>query len=145
MYLGSKYEDIFPVHSKIVSEKIAHKAISAKDILKNEAEFLRLFDFEIDFVTHYDFHTTYTDKVERMLSKNICSSEKQQKKLMKLISDMSMVIVKMAIQNVDYCKYSQSIVVMSSLYAATSVLKHSKKHEGPETTAFCLEIRSTLK
>lgn len=29
MYLASKYEDIYPLHSKIVSDKIAHKAISA--------------------------------------------------------------------------------------------------------------------
>ena len=28
MYLASKYEDVFPLHSKIVSEKIAHGAIS---------------------------------------------------------------------------------------------------------------------
>ena len=56
MYLASKYEDIFPLHSKIVSEKIAHKAITAKEILKKESEFLRLFDFEIDFITPYDFH-----------------------------------------------------------------------------------------
>jgi hypothetical protein len=40
MYLASKYEDIFPLHSKIVSDKIAHKAISDKDILKKEKEFL---------------------------------------------------------------------------------------------------------
>jgi len=40
MYLASKYEDIYPLHSKIVSQKIAHGAISAKDILKKEAEFL---------------------------------------------------------------------------------------------------------
>ena len=65
MYLASKYEDIFPLHSKIVSEKIAHKAISAKDILKREKEFLEIFDYEIDFVTHYDFHQTYSDKIER--------------------------------------------------------------------------------
>ena len=30
MYIASKYEDIQPLHSKVVSEKIAHKAISAK-------------------------------------------------------------------------------------------------------------------
>lgn len=65
MYLASKYEDIFPLHSKIVSEKIAHKAIAAKDILKKEQEFLKLFDYEIDFVTHYDFHQTYADKISR--------------------------------------------------------------------------------
>jgi len=45
MYLASKYEDIFPLHSKIVSDKIAHKAIPAKDILRKEQEFLRAFDF----------------------------------------------------------------------------------------------------
>ena len=28
MYLASKYEDVFPLHSKMVSEKIAHKAIT---------------------------------------------------------------------------------------------------------------------
>lgn len=45
MYLASKYEDIYPLHSKIVSEKIAHKAISAKEILAKEAEFLLLLEF----------------------------------------------------------------------------------------------------
>ena len=65
MYLASKYEDIYPLHSKIVSDKIAHKAISAKDILKKEKEFLDLFDYDMDFVTHYDFHQTYSDKISR--------------------------------------------------------------------------------
>jgi hypothetical protein len=36
MYMASKYEDIYPLHSKIVSEKIAHKAISSVDLLKKE-------------------------------------------------------------------------------------------------------------
>jgi len=74
MYLSSKYEDIFPLHSKIVSEKIAHKAIPSKDILKKEAEFLRLFDFEVDLITHYDFYQTYSDKLERRLPKNLCKN-----------------------------------------------------------------------
>lgn len=137
MYMASKYEDIFPLHSKIVSEKIAHKAISAKEILKKESEYLRMFDFEIDFVTHYDFHQTYVDKVERSLGKS-------NKKLMKLISEMSMLLIKMSIQNVDYCKYSPSVVVISTLYAATAFLKHSKKNEGPETSKFCTEVRALL-
>jgi hypothetical protein len=45
MYLASKYEDIYPLHSKIVSDKIAHKAISSKDLLKREEAFLELFDY----------------------------------------------------------------------------------------------------
>lgn len=28
MYMASKYEDIYPLHSRIVSEKISHKAFS---------------------------------------------------------------------------------------------------------------------
>ena len=35
MYLASKYEDIYPLHSKIVSEKIAHGAISPQDMILN--------------------------------------------------------------------------------------------------------------
>jgi len=67
MYLASKYEDIYPLHSKIVSEKIAHKAIPAKDILHKEKEVLDLFDYDIDFVTHFDFHQTYADKISTQL------------------------------------------------------------------------------
>ena len=65
MYLASKYEDIYPLHSKIVSDKIAHKAISSKDLLKREEAFLALFDYQVDFVTHFDFHQTYADKLSR--------------------------------------------------------------------------------
>ena len=89
MYLGSKYEDIFPLHSKVVSEKIAHRAISAKEILKKEDEFLGAFSFEIDFVTHYDFHQTYYDKISRKM-------EKPSEKLLTLLSQMAMLLVKMS-------------------------------------------------
>jgi hypothetical protein len=65
MYLASKYEDVYPLHSKIISEKIAHGAISQKQIIDKEREFLALFHFEIDFITHFDFHQTYTDKIEK--------------------------------------------------------------------------------
>ena len=43
MYLASKYEDIYPLHSKVVSEKISHGAFSQKQILARESEFLQLF------------------------------------------------------------------------------------------------------
>jgi len=82
MYLASKYEDVYPLHSKIVHEKIAHRAIAAKDILSKESQFLRLFDFQIDFVTHLDFHQTYTDKIARRLS-----NYQTRRHLMKLIAD----------------------------------------------------------
>lgn len=96
---------------------------------------MRAFDFQIDFVTHYDFHQTYCDKIERAVGKS---------KQMTLIKEMSMVLIKMSIQNIDFQRYSQSIVVIASLYASTAFLKHSKKHEGPETTKFCIEARKTI-
>ena len=43
MYMASKYEDVFPLHSRIVSEKIAHGAMTHKDIIKKEREILNLF------------------------------------------------------------------------------------------------------
>lgn len=58
MYLASKYEDIFPLNSRIISEKISHKALSREQVLKLENDFLNLFEFQLDQVTHYDFHHT---------------------------------------------------------------------------------------
>lgn len=40
---------------------------------------------------------------------------------------MALILVKMAIQNVEYTKHSQSVVVASCFYAATAHLKLSKK------------------
>jgi hypothetical protein len=34
-----------------------------------------------------------------------------------------------------------SIIVVSSIYAATAFLKHSKKYEGEETSKFCAQVR----
>lgn len=69
--MASKYEDVFPLHSKVVSEKIAHGSISPKEIVKKEAEFLRLFDYNTDFVTAFDFVQTYNDKIEKQLKYNL--------------------------------------------------------------------------
>ena len=65
IYLASKYEDVIPLHSKVVAEKIAHGAVDAKVITAKELEFLRMFEFQVDFATPFDFWQTYTDKVEK--------------------------------------------------------------------------------
>ena len=63
---------------------------------------------------------------------------------MELISEMSMVLVKMSIQNIEFQKYSQSIIVIASMYAATAFLKHSKNHESSDTNKFCTELRRLI-
>ena len=56
MYLASKYEDIYPIHSNVAYEKISHKAVSQKEILNMEREFLITLDFDLDIVTVYDIY-----------------------------------------------------------------------------------------
>jgi hypothetical protein len=56
MYLSSKYEDIYPLHSRVVAEKISHNAFSREAILQKEEEFYRLFEFEFNFITPYDVY-----------------------------------------------------------------------------------------
>lgn len=150
MYLASKYEDIFPLHSKIVSEKIAHKAIPAKDILTKEGAYLNLFNFELDFVTHFDFYETYADKFAGSLIGHERSGKAHQgaseadKKHVKLATDMALILTKMAMQNVDFSSHSPSVVVASSFLAAVNMLSASKKLAGDEVDKFCKRARHHL-
>ena len=96
--MASKFEDVFPLHAKLVSESIAHGSISPLDIVRKEREFLELFDFQMDFVTHYDFHQTTCDKIEKQINHNLklagdsVTPEFVQKCeiLMKKLTDMSL-------------------------------------------------------
>ena len=91
MYLASKYEDIYPLHSKVVSEKISHGAFSQKEILAREEEFLRLFHFEMDFVTPYDIHQTYVHLMRKRLA-----ADEAEKKMLGRIEELSLLLVRMA-------------------------------------------------
>ena len=125
MYIASKYDDIQPLHSKVVSEKIAHKAISAKQILVKEEEFLRLVDFEMNFVTHYDFHQTYMDKIKRYFAhryKNVKVTVKNHN-MLDILSDATMFFLKLALQAVKFSKYSQSLMVICCIYASIALIE----------------------
>jgi hypothetical protein len=63
---------------------------------------------------------------------------------MNLVTDMAMLLVKMGMQNIDFCNYSPSILVISSFYAASAFLKHSQKYGSPETSNFCAELRKAI-
>ena len=149
MYLASKYEDIFPLHSKIVSEKIAHKAIAAKDILKREATYLELFKFEVDFVTHFDFFETYADKFSISLLGHKKGKDSKapelDKKNVKLVTDMAIILTKMAMQNVDYNIHSPSVIVAASFICALNMLSKSKKLASEDMERFCARARHHLK
>ena len=122
MYLASKYEDLLPLHSKIVSQKIAHKAIPAITILKKEEEFLRLFEFQVEFATHYDFHLTYTDRIIIAINKQ-ARSEMEYKRLNQVLVDSTTYFMKMAIQNVEFCTHLSSVIVMACVLSSLQKIR----------------------
>lgn len=61
-----------------------------------------------------------------------------------MVTGLSLLFIKMAIQNIEFSQYSHSVIVISSFYAATAYLKSSKKHECIDTMAFCSEVRKII-
>ena len=57
---------------------------------------------------------------------------------------MSMLLVKMSMQNIEFQKYSPSVLVLATFYAATAFLKHSKKWQGELTNKFCTDVRQII-
>jgi hypothetical protein len=75
MYMASKFEDVFPLHARVVSEKIAHGTMTPKQIVSEEQRFLNLFGFSVNFATHYDFYETIVEQIYHRIN-NIMKNEK---------------------------------------------------------------------
>jgi len=131
MYLASKYEDIYPLHSKVVSEKISHGAFTQKQILAREEEYLRLFQFEMDFITPYDLHQTYVHLIKKRLGTN---KDKDETKMLARIEELSLLLVRMAMQNIQFTTYSTTMLVYTCFQAAATMLQLSKHSD--ETQSF---------
>ena len=119
MYLASKYEDVYPINSLIAHEKISHKAISQKDILKYEEEFLMLLNFQLDSVTSFDFHQYFIGFLKSRFSNN------DQKDLLDKIEELSLYLIRMTIENSDLIKNEPSFIASASIYSSISLIKKS--------------------
>ena len=79
--------------------------MSRADIIAREGEFLTLFGFQMNFVTHYDFYQTYTDKIEKQIAHNLKFAGDgvtqdfiaKCEKLVQKLSEMSLYLVKMGL------------------------------------------------
>ena len=131
MYLASKYEDIYPLHSKVVSEKISHGAFTQKQILGRETEFLKLFEFEMDFITPYDIHQTYVHIIRKRLG---AKKDKDETRMLMKIEELSLLLIRMAIQNNQFTTYTNTMLVYSCFQAAATMLQLSKYSD--ETAQF---------
>jgi hypothetical protein len=57
---------------------------------------------------------------------------------------ITLLLIKMSMQCSNFCQYSQSVIVLSSFYAATAFLKHSKKLQCDESNIFVDEARQLI-
>ena len=63
---------------------------------------------------------------------------------MQNISKMALLLVKMALQSLQFINYSYSILVLSAIYASTAFLKHSQEFNGEDTNKFIEEVRKVI-
>ena len=64
--------------------------------------------------------------------------------LLKKLFEMAMLLIKMAVQCIDFVPYSPSTLVISSIYSSTAFLKHSKSFGGQDTNRFITEVRKII-
>lgn len=121
MYIASKYEDVYPFNSFIAHERISHKAVPQKDILRMESEFLRLFEFDLELVTPFDFNQ-YTYGI---LSYKFTLPEHSA--FIKRSEELSLYLLRMAIENhADYMPYySHSVMNCAAMLASVALLRPS--------------------
>jgi hypothetical protein len=79
----------------VVSEKISHGAFSQKAILKKEEEFLKLFQFQFDFVTTYDIFQTYMTLIKKKIVTN--ESKETEAANLKKIEELALLLIRMSI------------------------------------------------
>jgi hypothetical protein len=91
MYLASKYEDVYPISSFMAYERISHKAVPQKEILRMEGDFLRLFEFDLELVTHFDYHMYIFGQL------NVIFSSGEQKVAIQRIDELSLMLIRMAL------------------------------------------------
>lgn len=120
MYLAAKYEDVYPFSSFIAFERISHKAVTQKDILRLEGDFLRAFEFDLELVTPFDFHQYVTG----ILSAN-ANLPQEHRGLLKNVEELSLMILRMAFENHSefFKDYKYSLLTCSAISSAVNLLK----------------------
>jgi hypothetical protein len=119
MYLASKYEDIYPFSSFIAYERISHKAVPQREVLRMEGEILRLIEFNLEIVTPFDFHQYVVGSLKITFADHSHS--------MKKVEELSLLLIRMALENhQDYLPHvNHSVLTYASICAAATMLSLS--------------------
>jgi hypothetical protein len=121
MYMASKYEDVYPFSSFIAYERISHKAVAQKDILRMEGDFLRLFEFSLEVVTPFDFH----QYIMGLLTSNFTIHYPDLSTYLKKVEELSLLLIRMALENhLDFMRdIPHSVLACSAIHTACSLLQ----------------------
>mmetsp|Transcript_13436 Transcript_13436/g.13185 ORF Transcript_13436/g.13185 Transcript_13436/m.13185 type:complete len:112 (+) Transcript_13436:1223-1558(+) len=87
--------------------------------MRIERDFLNALNFEMEVVTTYDFHTYFIDLLQLRMEK----MERVEQDMFAKISELSMLLIRMALQNVDYQHFSASELTASAIYASIGILR----------------------
>lgn len=150
MFMASKFHDVVPVHSIIVAKQIGHGLVSSKEIIAEEERYLKLFGFDINYATHFDFLEIFMEKIRFKMDKffkfqnQYDECKTHVKGLLAPMREMSILLIKMSLQSLNFCSYSPSIVTISSIFASTAFVKHSKTLKNDHINIFCKLVRKIV-
>lgn len=65
----------------------------------------------MDFITPYDLHQTYVHLIKKRLGTN---KDKDETKMLASIEELSLLLVRMAMQNIQFTTYSTTMLVYTS-------------------------------
>jgi len=80
---------------------------------------LRLFHFEMDFITPFDIHQTYVHLIRKRLNPK---QDKDAGRMLSKIEELSLLLVRMAMQNSTFSTYTNTMLVYSCFQAAATML-----------------------
>jgi len=73
----------------------------------------------MDFITPYDLHQTYVHLVRKRLG---ASNDKDETRMLMKIEELSLLLVRMALQNVQFTTVSNTMLVYTCFQAAATML-----------------------
>ena len=148
MFIGSKYEDIYPLKMKMVYEKIAHKKLPIEKIKSLEMDILKTIKYRIPAPTSLDFLKYYLKQVLNIgksgKSQNttaVTSGTKTPEEVKAtpqnatpqpaneslLIEKMSLYLAKMALHDYEVQGRRPSLQAVGALYVALKICEQLRK------------------
>ena len=124
IFLASKMEDIIPLQIYHIKTKIGHDKFTEKEILQMEKDILHTLDFDIVYVSTYDFIRTILFDLYSS-SKELIDSSGMKGKLIHF-EQICIYLVKMLCLNEEFLKYQKLLVAICCLVVAYDLLRSNK-------------------